>query len=63
MLSTKQVCDQLGVSPNTVKSLIQRGDLPAVRVGYQYRFRQADIDDYIRRQTVNTTETTTIIYR
>lgn len=57
-IKTKDVCDQLNISPNTVKNMIRQGDLPTIRVGKGYRFRQSDIEDYIRRQTVNATETT-----
>lgn len=56
-LSTKQVCDILNIAPNTVKSLVRRGDLPAIRVGCQLRYRPEDIEAYIQRQTINTTET------
>lgn len=59
LLKTSQVCELLAIAPNTVKSLILRGDLPAIKIGCQYRFRPSDISDYVRRQSINATTTTT----
>lgn len=38
LLSTEEVARRLGVDPVTVRRLAQRGELPAVRVGKQWRF-------------------------
>ena len=43
MLSTKQVAQRLNVAENTVRSLIEKGQLPAIRVGKLYRVDEADL--------------------
>lgn len=49
MLTTKDICNMLHVVPNTVKMLIRTGALQAIRVGHQYRFRQADVEEFIKK--------------
>lgn len=40
----------LRVTPRTIYRLIQTGDLPAVRIGGQWRFRRSDLDAWLNRQ-------------
>jgi len=42
-LTTADVTATLRVTPDTVYRLIRTGDLPAVRVGGQWRFRETDL--------------------
>jgi excisionase family DNA binding protein len=49
-LTTEQVLDCLKVNPRTIYRLIKTGELPAIRIGRQWRFRRADLDDWIDRQ-------------
>jgi excisionase family DNA binding protein len=49
-LTTEDVLDCLNVTPRTIYRLIKTGELPAVRIGRQWRFRRADLDDWIDRQ-------------
>jgi excisionase family DNA binding protein len=42
--------DCLKVNPRTIYRLIKTGELPAIRIGRQWRFRRADLDDWIDRQ-------------
>jgi excisionase family DNA binding protein len=49
-LTTEQVLDCLKVNPRTIYRLIKTGELPAIRIGRQRRFRRADLDDWIDRQ-------------
>lgn len=49
-LTTKQVLKYLQINLRTVYRLIQAGQLPAVRVGRQWRFRKSDIDTWLERQ-------------
>jgi excisionase family DNA binding protein len=37
----------LKVTPRTVYRLIRAGELPAVRVGRQWRFRRADLESWL----------------
>ncbi|CAJ1579804.1 helix-turn-helix domain-containing protein [[Mycobacterium] wendilense] len=46
-IGTPAVAEQLGVSDETVRQEIQRGRLPAIRVGRTYRVLQSDVDEYI----------------
>ena len=49
-LTTEEVLDYLKVNSRTIYRLIHRGDLPAVRIGRQWRFRQTDLDAWLDRQ-------------
>ena len=49
-LTTEEVLGCLKVNPRTIYRLIKSGELPAVRIGRQWRFRQTDLDAWIDRQ-------------
>jgi excisionase family DNA binding protein len=49
-LTTEEVLQYLKVNPRTIYRLIRAGELPAVRIGRQWRFRQSDLRDWIERQ-------------
>jgi excisionase family DNA binding protein len=49
-LKTEEVLTYLRVTPRTIYRLIRTGELPAVRVGRQWRFRQDDLDAWLDRQ-------------
>ena len=49
-LTTEEVLGYLKVTPRTIYRLIRTGELPAVRVGRQWRFRRADLDNWLDRQ-------------
>ena len=49
-LTTEEVLVCLKVNPRTIYRLIKTGELPAIRIGRQWRFRRADLDDWIDRQ-------------
>ena len=49
-LTTEEVLGCLKVNPRTIYRLIKSGDLPAVRIGRRWRFRRADLDEWIERQ-------------
>ncbi len=51
MLRITDVARQLNCSDDTVRRLIDRGELPAVRWGRFLRFKQADIDTFIEKHT------------
>ncbi|MFA9429172.1 helix-turn-helix domain-containing protein [Egicoccus sp. AB-alg2] len=48
-----EVADVLRVSTMTVYRLIRSGDLPALRVGKNYRVRQQDLHDYLSAGVVH----------
>ncbi len=49
MLTLEEVANELRVSVQTVRRLIEAGQLRAVRVGRQLRVKREDLDDYIRK--------------
>jgi excisionase family DNA binding protein len=49
-LTTEVVLGCLNVNPRTIYRLIKTGELPAIRIGRQWRFRRADLDEWIDRQ-------------
>ncbi|MEX0868661.1 MAG: helix-turn-helix domain-containing protein [Nitriliruptoraceae bacterium] len=53
LLTADEVADQLRVSTMTIYRLIRRGELPAVRVGRNYRVRASDLDTYLAAQIVD----------
>lgn len=53
LLTAVEVSDLLRVSTMTVYRLIRRGELPAVRVGRNYRVRASELDAYLAGQVVD----------
>jgi excisionase family DNA binding protein len=53
LLTAAEVADQLRVSTMTVYRLIRRGELPAVRVGRNYRVRERDLHAFLDQQVVD----------
>jgi excisionase family DNA binding protein len=49
-LTTEEVLGYLKTTPRTIYRLIRSGELPAVRIGRQWRFRRADLDEWVERQ-------------
>ena len=49
-LTTEEVLTYLKVTPRTIYRLIRTGELPAVRIGRQWRFRPGDLDLWLDRQ-------------
>ena len=51
-MTPKAVARNLDISIATVYRLIRCGDIPAIRVGGQYRILAEDLDKYIERLRV-----------
>jgi excisionase family DNA binding protein len=49
-LTTDEVLDYLKVNPRTIYRLIKAGEIPAIRIGRQWRFRRSDLDAWIDGQ-------------
>lgn len=49
-LTTEEVLGYLKVTPRTIYRLIRAGELPAVRIGRQWRFRRTDLNEWLDRQ-------------
>jgi excisionase family DNA binding protein len=50
LLTVNEVADLLRVSRMTVYRLIKEGSLKALRVGRNYRLREDDVDEYLRKR-------------
>jgi excisionase family DNA binding protein len=48
LLTATEVADLMRVSRMTVYRLIKSGEMPSLRVGKGYRFREEDVHDYLR---------------
>jgi len=48
LLTANEVTDLMRVSRMTVYRLIKSGEMPSLRVGKGYRFREEDVHDYLR---------------
>ncbi|HEY8792889.1 MAG TPA: helix-turn-helix domain-containing protein [Gaiellaceae bacterium] len=55
LVSVREVADQLGVHPETIRRLIHDGRLDAVRVGRVLRVHRAAVDRFLARQRVKPT--------
>ena len=53
LLTVGEVAGELRVSNMTVYRLIKSGQLPAIRVGKNYRLRQQDLEEYLRAGSVS----------
>jgi excisionase family DNA binding protein len=56
LLTTEEVADFLRVDIVTVRRLVNRGELPAYRIGNEYRFTRVDLEEFIKRQRVSAGE-------
>ena len=56
LLTVAEVAAVMRVSRMTVYRLIRRAQLKAIRVGRNYRVRQADLDEYLESQAVYNAE-------
>lgn len=56
-LTIDEVLGYLKVTSRTIYRLIRNGDLPAMRVGRQWRFRRQDLDAWIERQRLSSPHT------
>ena len=47
LLMVREVAELMRVSNMTVYRLIKAGDLPAIRVGKNFRIRRSDVESYL----------------
>lgn len=52
LMTAKEVAEYLRVSKKTVHRLLRRGNIPAAKVGYQWRFDKTLIDDWLHQSSV-----------
>jgi excisionase family DNA binding protein len=49
LITIRQAASALGQSVSTVRALISRKDLPAVKLGRSVRIRQSDLEEFIKQ--------------
>lgn len=49
LLTVNEVANILRVSNMTVYRLVKSGQIPAIRVGKNYRIKESDVNDYLDR--------------
>jgi excisionase family DNA binding protein len=54
LLTVAEVAAAMRVSNMTVYRLIKSGELPAVRVGKNYRLRESDLERFLEERSVRT---------
>lgn len=54
LLTVAEVAGAMRVSNMTVYRLIKSGELPAVRVGKNYRLRESDLERFLEERSVRT---------
>jgi excisionase family DNA binding protein len=52
LFTTEEVAKYLNIEVITVRRLVQRGELAAYKVGGEYRFSEADLQDFLNRKYV-----------
>ncbi len=56
LMTSDEVAAFLRVDVVTIRRLVNRGELPAYRVGGEYRFMRSDLTDYLQRQRISGSE-------
>lgn len=56
LLTTEEVAEYLKVEVVTVRRLVTRGELPAYRIGGEFRFIASDVEGFVKSQRVITRE-------
>ena len=47
LLKTEEVGEILSFSPKKIRKMIAAGELPALKIGGEYRIRQEDLQNYV----------------
>jgi len=50
-LKTREVAEFLGVSSRTVRLWAELHEIPALRIGRQWRFRRSELNDWLGKKT------------
>ncbi len=53
LLGTEAVRKKLGIGQATIYRMIHRGDIPAVRVGGQWKYDSREIDRWLEKNRVD----------
>ena len=50
LIDCVRAAEIIGVHPKTVKRMAQNGDLPAMRIGRLWKFRESALDEWLRQE-------------
>ncbi len=56
IMTTKEVAEYIKVNEKTVLKLAQYGELPAVKVGNQWRYHLFSVDQYLQKQLIDSSD-------
>ena len=48
--SLKEICEYLGVSRDTVFKWIETKNMPAYKMGRQWKFKIEDVDEWVKKE-------------
>jgi len=48
--NSDQAARYLRISPRTLTRMARRGEIPSIQIGRLWRFRRADLDDWLTRK-------------
>ena len=52
VMDVKQVSDYLGLAPTTIYKLIEKKDIPASKIGKQYRFSRYEVLGWLSAKSI-----------
>jgi excisionase family DNA binding protein len=52
-ITVEELAKNLKVSARTIQRIIHRKQIPAIRIGRQWRFRKEWVDEWLEHNTVN----------
>ena len=52
-VTVEELAETLKVNVRTIQRIVHRKELPAIRVGRQWRFRREWVSDWLEKNTVN----------
>ena len=61
LMTVEEVADYLRVTEKTIYRLLKQGKIPAVKVGRQWRFEKARIDEWLHQSSVGTRATILVV--
>ena len=61
LLTVQEIADYLRVTEKTIYRLLKRGNIPATKVGYSWRFDKAAIDEWLHENSVGLKATILVV--
>ena len=51
-VTVEELAETLKVHPRTIQRIIQRKEMPAIRIGRQWRFRREWVEEWLQANTI-----------